>query len=177
MDLKEAAAHFHITEKSMADFTRKNLERINREGEVHAIEIEGQWAYDGTAIRIIEELKALNVDTAEELATASTSGEKRADSLQAQLTTALAEMTQTALALVDAERRNSAQQAELATLRERTRTQAERIAKLEASEAHLKKQALDSLQYQADLKAERAMLQEKLNRERNKSWWRRIFGG
>ena len=177
MNIKEAAAHFHISPKAMEDFTRKHINRINRDGEVHVIEIQGQLAYDGAAIRIIEELKGLNVDTAEELATATDTGAKKVANLQSQLTAALAEMTQTALALVDAERRNSAQQAELATLRERTKTQAERIAKLEESEQRLKKQAMDSIQYQADLKAERAMLQEKLNRERNKSWWKKIFSG
>jgi len=177
MNLQEAAAHFHITTDSLEEFTRKNLDRINRDGEIHALEIQGQWAYDGTAIDIIEELKGLHVDTAEEIATAANSSEKKAESLQAQLTTALAEMTQTALALVDAERRNSAQQAELATLRERTKIQAEQIAKLEATKARLEKQALESIQYQADLKAERALLQEKINRERNKPWWKRIFPG
>jgi len=177
VNLKEAAKYFHVSPQSMLSFTRRNIDKINRNGEIHAIEIQGNWAFDGAAIKIIEELKGLNVDTAEEISAANVNKDLRlvADDLQVQLTTALAEMTQTALALVDAERRNSAQQAELATLRERTKTQAAQIAKLEASEQKLKKQAMDALQYQADLKAERAMLQEKLNRERNRPWWKRIF--
>jgi len=177
VNLKEAAKHFRISPQAMVSFTRQNIDKINRNGEIHAIEIQGNWAYDGAAIKIIEELKGLNVDTAEEISAANANKDLRlvADDLQIQLTTALAEMTQTALALVDAERRNSAQQAELATLRERTKSQAAQIAKLEASEQKLKKQALEALQYQADLKAERATLQEKLNRERHKPWWKKIF--
>ena len=177
VNLKEAARHFKISPRDMVSFTRQNIDKINRNGEIHAIEIQGNWAYDGAAIKIIEELKGLNVDTAKEITMANENKDLRlvADDLQIQLTTALAEMTQTALALVDAERRNSAHKAELATLRERTKSQAAQIAKLEENEQKLKKQALESLQYQADLKAERAMLQEKLNRERNKPWWKRIF--
>ena len=87
----------------------------------------------------------------------------------------MAELTRTALALVDAERRNSSQQAQLASLKERAKAQAEQISKLEESERKLKKQAFDALQYQADLKAERAMLQEKINRMRNLPWWKRLF--
>lgn len=178
MNLKEAAEYFKVSTKSMAEFTRKNVDKINTNG-IHVIKVQGRWAYDGEAIRIIEELKGLNVNTAAEVVREEKNAVEElrhiADNLQSKLTTAMAEVTQTALALVDAERRNSAQQAELATLRERAKVQAEMIAKLEESERCLKKQAAESLQYQADLKAERSMLQEKLNRERNMPWWKRLL--
>ena len=98
MNLKEAAKHFHVSPQSMLSFTRRNINKINRNGEIHAIEIQGNWAFDGAAIKIIEELKGLNVDTAEEISAANANKDLRlvADDLQVQLTTALAEMTQTA---------------------------------------------------------------------------------
>ena len=184
MDLREAANYFNISAQAMAEFTRKHLDEINTGG-VHAIKIQGRWAYDGEAIKIIENMKKLpvsampDVEQLSEICADDNSDNKDllliVDSLQTKLTATMAELTQTALALVETERRNSNQQAELGTLRERVRAQAERIAQLEESEEKLKKKNLDALQYQADLKAERSHLQEKLNRERNRSWWKRIF--
>jgi len=183
MDLREAASHFNISAQAMAEFTRKHLDEINIDG-VHVIKIQGRWAYDGEAIRIIENMKKLPaaiMTDSEHLGEIYDNDNDNkdllliVDSLQTKLTATMAELTQTALSLVETERRNSNQQAELGTLRERVRAQAEQISKLKESEERLKKKALDALQYQADLKAERSQLQEKLNRERNRSWWQRIF--
>ena len=180
MNLKEAADYFKMSAKDMEKFTEKHKDEINSE-DIHVINIQGQWAYDGTAIKIIEKLRNKATKNNNYLTSAKVDRvEKMPDtklkpSIEQQLTATMAELTKTALALVDAERRNSSQQEQLATLKERAKTQEKQIAKLEENERKLKKQALDALQYQADLKAERAMLQAKINRIRNLPWWKRIF--
>ena len=180
MDLKEAANYFKLSPEAMAEYTDRHKDEINAE-DIHVINIQGQWAYDGAAIKIIEHMRGVK-QPANKTPIPPTINrvEKMPDTklkpnLEHQLTATMAELTRTALALVDAERRNSSQQEQLATLKERTKSQEAKIAKLEENERKLKKQALDALQYQADLKAERAMLQEKINRMRNLPWWKRIF--
>ena len=141
MDLREAATHFNISAQAMAEFTRKHLDEINHDG-VHAIKIQGRWAYDGEAIRVIEGMKKLPVyvgDAIGEIGETNCDDNDNkdllliVDSLQTKLTATMAELTQTALNLVETERRNSNQQAELGKLRERVRAQAEKIEKLEKS--------------------------------------------
>lgn len=179
MDLQAAAAHFKMTPEEMANFTQRYAEDINRD-DIHVIQIQGRWAFDGTAIKIIEDIKKSEQTQKIKKAAITEAGSLPEvlplnNDLQEKLTATLAEMTRTALALVDAERRNSAQQVEIGALKERTKLQAEQIAKLEESEKKLKKQAMEAVQYQADLKAERATLQEKINRMRSLPWWKRIF--
>lgn len=179
MDLKAMSEHFNVSTQAMAEFTRKYLDKINTDG-IHAIEIQGQWAYDGDALKIIETMKGLLPVEMENCKITKYDGTEKdlprlVDDLQIKLTATMAELTRTALSLVDAERRNSNQQLELGKLRERNRAQSEQIAKLEEQEKKLNKRYMDALQYQADLKAERSQLQEKLNRERNSSWFRRLF--